>query len=190
MKQTLRVLWILIVTLGLRTLPTQAQDLSQVGSFTLEKDFSSSVLIAQGNQPDKVLDAQVGALVEALRLAAPKTGIQNDGLYSEWQVLPTNIPRWSKQCRGQELTPTQFEASPVTARWILVCVMRDVLQDQYKASNSNESVAVQRAAAWWMTGDATRYNNEPTASYTQKVLRFYQQLRSNRSAKPRLLPHR
>lgn len=85
-----------------------------------------------------------------------------------------------------------------------MCVMRDVLQDEYKISGNNEAVAVQRAAAWWMTGDPTRYSSNPTAPYTEQVLGFYQQLRSNPSAtapastpsaaKPtvelKLLPHR
>jgi hypothetical protein len=115
--------------------------------------------------------------VEALRLAAPQTGTQNNGLYSEWQVKAENIPRWSKQCLGKELTPTQFQNSPVTARGILVCVMRDVLNEQYTASNKDESVAVQRAAAWWMTGDPNQYNSGSTAPYTQKVLDFYRQSR-------------
>ncbi len=142
-----------ILTLGLGTLPVQAQ----------------------------ISDPQVGALVEALRLAAPQTGTENDGLYSDWQIKPDNIPRWSKQCTGRELTPADFEASPVTARAILVCVMGDVLREQYSASGNNEAIAVQRTAAWWMTGDANQYNRVPTNSYThsyiQKVLNFYQQQR-------------
>lgn len=130
----------------------------------------------------QVSDAQVAALVEALRLAAPQTGTENDGLYSDWQIKPENIPRWSKQCIGQELTPRQFEARPITAREILVCVMRNVFKDQYSASGNNESVAVQRAASWWMTGDASRYSNPPndyTRSYIQKVAQFYQQQRNS-----------
>jgi hypothetical protein len=115
--------------------------------------------------------------VEALRQAAPQTGIENDELYSDWQVKSENIPRWSKQCTGQELTPKQFQDSPVTARAILVCVMRDVLREQYTASSNNEVVAVQRAASWWMTGDPNQYNSASTAPYTQKVLDFYQQSR-------------
>jgi hypothetical protein len=125
----------------------------------------------------QVSDAQVGALVEALRLAAPQTGTENDGLYSDWQIKPGNIPRWSKQCTGRQLTPEAFSASPTTARSILVCVMRNVLRDEYKASGNNETVAVQRAASWWMTGDSTRYNSTPTNTYTKKVLNFYQQQR-------------
>ncbi|HEY9650470.1 MAG TPA: hypothetical protein V6C95_07395, partial [Coleofasciculaceae cyanobacterium] len=129
-----------------------------------------------------VSDAQVGALVEALRQAAPQTGREDDGLYSDWQIKPENIPRWSKQCTGRELSPQDFAASPVTARSILVCVMRGVLNEQYSASGNNETLAVQRAAAWWMTGDPTRYNSAPTKAYVQNVLNVYQQQRGNSQA--------
>ena len=123
----------------------------------------------------QVSDVQVGKLVEALRQAAPQTGTQNDGLYSDWQIKPENIPRWSKSCIGRELSPSQFEASPSTARTVVACVLRDVLRDEYRASGNNETVAVRRAAAWWMTGDPNRYNSANTATYTQRVLSFYQQ---------------
>ncbi len=53
--------------------------------------------------------------------------------------------------------------------------MRDVFSEQYTESENNESLAVQRAAAWWMTGDANQYNNSSTASYTQRVLDLYRQ---------------
>jgi len=129
-------------------------------------------------------NVQVSALVEALRQAAPQTGTKNDGLYSDWQILPANIPRWSKGCVGQELSIAQFEASPVTARAIIECVMRDVLRDEYRASGNNESMAIRRAAAWWMTGDPKRYNSGQTAPYTQKVLSFYQRQLGSRQPLP------
>jgi hypothetical protein len=131
-----------------------------------------------------VSNAQVGRLVEALRLAAQQRAPGNNGLVSEWQILPENIPRWSKQCHTQELTPSEFEASPVTARAILVCVMRDVLNEQYKASGNNESLAVRRTAGWWMTGDANQYNSGSTAPYTQNVLSFYQASSSSQAQSP------
>ncbi|MBW4495147.1 MAG: hypothetical protein KME26_19075 [Oscillatoria princeps RMCB-10] len=152
----MRLLLGILMTVGLPALPVRAQ----------------------------VSDAQVGALVEALRRAAPDTGTEDDGLYSDWQIKAENIPRWSRLCTGKELTPAQFESSPVTARSILVCVMRDVLSDEYKASGSDESLAVRRAAAWWMTGDPTEYSSEGIASYIQKVLDFYQQQRSKPSPNP------
>lgn len=142
--------------------------------------FSFGILVASLwglSAQAQITDLQVNALVEALRQAAPQTGKADDGLYSDWQVQPGNIPRWSKACIGRELTPAQFEASPVTARSILACVIKDVLRQEYQASGNRESLAVQRAAAWWMTGKATSYDREPTRAYTQKVLSFYQKQR-------------
>lgn len=120
-------------------------------------------------------DQQVRSLVEALRLAALQTGNPDNGLYSDWQIQAQNIPRWSQSCIGRTLTPQQFEADPATARNILVCVMRDVLQQEYRSSGNSEAIAVRRAAAWWMTGDPSRYDAGETAAYTQRVLRLYQQ---------------
>ncbi len=123
----------------------------------------------------QVTPQQVNAFVEALRLAAPKTGQQHDGLYSDWQVLPGNIPRWSKSCLGRELSPDAFAASPTLARNVVTCVMTDILKEQQRQSGGSEAIAVRRAAAWWMTGDANRFDSGETAKYTQKVLGYYQQ---------------
>ncbi len=120
-------------------------------------------------------EARVAAFVEALRQAAPQTGRADDGLYSDWQIKPANIPRWSKRCTGQELTPEAFASRPETARAVVTCVMGEVLREQYTASNHDEAVAVQRAAAWWMTGDPQQYQSGAASAYTQKVLRLYQQ---------------
>lgn len=140
----------MIVTLGLSILPVQAQQ-------------------------QQVSNTQVRAMVEALRLAAPKTGKTNDGLYSAWQITPGIIPSWSKQCLGRELTPQELEASPAKAREIVSCITRRELQKQFVAANSNETTAIRRTACWWMTGNATGCNSGNTASYVQRVFDFYQQ---------------
>ena len=123
----------------------------------------------------EVSEAQAAALVEALRLAAPPTGIKNDGLYSDWQIKPDNIAHWSRRCHDRELTPQEFEADPRVARRILVCKLHGVLAEQYLASHADEALAVRRAAAWWMTGDPARYGDPATAAYTYRVLDFYRQ---------------
>jgi hypothetical protein len=129
-------------------------------------------------------DEQVGALVEALRLAAPQTGREDDNLYSEWQIKPENIPRWSRLCTGQELSVAEFEADAQQARSILVCVMRDVLQEEYGSAQGDESIAVRRSASWWMTGDPEQYNSGQIAAYTERVLSFYQQQQYSRVDPP------
>jgi len=120
----------------------------------------------------QISDAKVEALVEALRLAAPNTG-PDSGLYGDWRVKADNIVRWSGRCLDREVTPDQFAADEALARQVLVCVMGGVLRNQFAASDQNEIVAVQRAAAWWMAGDPEQYRNGTTGAYTLKVLEAY-----------------
>ncbi|HEY9852626.1 MAG TPA: hypothetical protein V6D28_24355 [Leptolyngbyaceae cyanobacterium] len=122
-----------------------------------------------------VSDRQVTAMVEALRLAAPRTATPNDGLYSQWQVKPEIIPSWSKQCIGQELTPAQFETDSQAAQTVISCIMRRELNRQYSATNQNEMATVRQTACWWMTGNATACNGGATSAYVQRVLNLYQQ---------------
>ncbi|HTL90292.1 MAG TPA: hypothetical protein VL134_12905 [Leptolyngbya sp.] len=118
-------------------------------------------------------DAQVDRVVEALRQAS-KPEKPNTGLYSDWQVKPENIGRWSKACGGREVSPSEFQANPGTARAIVTCVVRDVLKENAKAIGNSETIAVQRVAAWWMTGDPTKFNASGTAPYVEKALKAYQ----------------
>lgn len=140
----------LIISLGLQSLPAAAQS---------------------------VTDAQVSALVEALRQAAPPQ-TANDGMYSQWQVLPGNISRWAKFCTKQDLTPQQFEADATKAKSIVTCIVGDLLRDEYKASSNNELTAVRRAACWWMTGESAACKSGATATYADKVVNVYQQQRA------------
>ncbi|MCL1475393.1 hypothetical protein [Argonema antarcticum] len=131
-----------------------------------------------------VSDNQVAAMVEALRQAAPPNR-PNDGMFSQWQVLPNIIPSWSKQCIGQELTPAQFEADATAARTVVSCIMQRELNRQYSANNNNETAAVRGTACWWMTGNATGCSSGATASYVEKVVGFYQQqAQGSRSSQP------
>ncbi len=136
--------------------------------------MSSSLLVALPVTA-QITETKVQSFVEALRLAAPDTGTADDGLYSDWQIKADNIPRWSRLCIQEELTPAQFEANEAQAREVLGCVMSDILQEEYEASGNDESLAVRRAAAWWMAGDPNQYNDERISGYTQEVLQYYQQ---------------
>ena len=123
----------------------------------------------------QVSNTQVTAMVEALRLAAPQTGSANDGLYSEWQIKPETLKGWSRTCLKKELTPTQFENSPTTARQVVSCITRRELNKEFLATGNNETAAVGGVACWWMTGNYTGCNKGFTAAYVNKVVGFYQQ---------------
>src|SRR5262245_42431544 len=90
---------------------------------------------------------QTDALIEALRLSAPNTARENDGLYSAWQVRAETLSRWSKRCAKREVPPEEFERDETLARSILSCVMGPVLQEQLEKSGGDEALAVRRAAA-------------------------------------------
>jgi hypothetical protein len=141
-------------------------------------------LLPLSAQAQQAADAQVAALVEALRQAAPQTGKVNDGLYSAWQVRPETLKGWSRTCLKREVTPTQFENSPALAREIVSCIARRELNQQLSATRNKETAAVQGVACWWMTGAYTGCNRGFTATYVQKVVGFYQQQRSQPTAKP------
>jgi hypothetical protein len=129
------------------------------------------LLVISINVQAAISDEQIAAFVEALRLAAPKSG----NLYSDWQIKAANISNWSQRCLGRSLTTSEFEADLEIARAILECKMGYVLREQYELSEYNEAVAVQRTAAWWMTGVAEQYQSGNIANYTQKVLTLYYQ---------------
>ena len=140
-----------------------------------------SLIISLGLQAlpaaaETVTDAQVSAFVEALRQAAPPQ-TANDGMYSQWQVLPNNISRWAKFCTKQDLTPQQFEADATKAKSIVTCIAGDLLRDEYKASGNNETAAIRRAACWWMTGESAACKSGATATFADKVVSIYQQQR-------------
>lgn len=119
----------------------------------------------------QITDAQVAAFVEALRLSAPNTGIKNDGLFSDWKIKEENIVRWSKRCTGTVITPAEFEADTQKAAEIIGCIMGKILREQYEISGV-ESLAIRRAASWWMTGDPALYDSPQAKTYTEKVLSF------------------
>lgn len=143
---------------------------------TMVVNFGLPSLLAQAQQV--VSNAQVAAMVEALRQAAPQTGTSDDGLYSQWQVKPETLKGWSKYCLKLELTPIQFENSPVTARSVVSCITRRELNNQFRATSNNETKAVYGVACWWMTGNYIGCDRGFTAAYVQKVVGFYQQQRA------------
>ncbi|MGI0492101.1 hypothetical protein ACN4EG_09830 [Alkalinema pantanalense CENA528] len=149
----------------------RSQFLGIVGGVALSLSLGG---VFSGVATAAMTDGQVSRVVESLR----QVGVQSpksEGLYSDWRVKATNIPIWSKSCLGKPLTPQQFNDSPVTARNIVNCVIKDVATTENQQANGDEALTVRRIAAWWMTGDSSLYNSPGTAAYTNQVLSLYQQ---------------
>jgi len=122
---------------------------------------------------DKVI-----ALVEALRVSAPQ-GQTAETLYGPWKIRANNITRWSQWCLGETVTPEAFAANIDQTRTVLVCIVGDVLAEEYDTSAQDEDRAIRRTAAWWVSGNPNLYNQGDIAVYTNKVLRSYQDFRNN-----------
>lgn len=137
---------------------------------------ASMILSAALPATAEVSDTQVGAVVQALKQAAPKS---NNELYSPWKVTATIIPSWSKQCLGRTLTPTQFNTDQEAARKVVSCITRRELNKQLRTTNNNET-AVRNFACWWMSGSYSGCSSGPTGTYVQNVLRYYKQAAASR----------
>jgi hypothetical protein len=55
--------------------------------------------------------------------------------------------------------------------------MDDILRKEYPESDNDEFTAVRRAASWWVSGDPSLYDRGDIRTYTERVLRFYEELR-------------
>lgn len=122
---------------------------------------------------DKVI-----ALVEALRVSAPQ-GQTAEPLYGPWKIRANNITRWSRWCLGEAVTPEAFAANMEQTRTVLVCIVGDVLAEEYATSAQDENLAVRRTAAWWVSGNPNLYDQGDIAVYTKEVWRSYQDLIAN-----------
>jgi hypothetical protein len=131
-------------------------------------------------------EQQVVALAEALRLKASQggPGLGTGVYYSDWQIESSAIPQWSQACLGRSLTPFELATSAEAAEFIVLCKLRDQLATQYKATGSNEALAVQRVVAWWRTGDASRHGSSAIAPFAKDVLNLYQTLHQKSLANP------
>jgi hypothetical protein len=141
--------------------------------------FTLGLLPMTAQAQQQSFNTQVAATVEALRLAAPKTGEANDGYYSEWQVKPETLKSWSKFCLKKEVSPAEFEKNTQLARQVVSCVVQRELKAQLEATNNNQTEAVRRTACWWMTGEYKGCNSGFTADYVKKVLNYYQKPKIN-----------
>ena len=179
---------VLCLNVGFGLVSAPAQSLENVAK-SVTKNASERVAEKLPDEPvgasALVSGNQVAQLVESFRsIAQQSTTMKSTTLYSEWRVSKQNIGPWTQQCLSAETTPEEFDRNAGTASKVVTCVVGRVLNTEYKAADRDEVLAVRRTAAWWMTGDASRYNSPGTAAYTQRVLDAYQS-RSSIAAVPR-----
>jgi Transglycosylase SLT domain len=93
------------------------------------------------------------------------------------QVLPSNIPTWTQEAFGQELTVEQFKNSPDVQFYTIRYKLYEYYRKSLAASSGDLYFTVRRVSAQWYSGQAELYEStKPVATgptirdYTLEVL--------------------
>lgn len=130
---------------------------------------------------------QTARLMEAIKAQEsggnPSAVNGRTGALGLWQVLPSNVPGWSKQCMGSPITASQFLASPETQAKIVECKLQEYATT-HAAKAKNEEELVRRVASTWYSGNGDKFDhgagqgpggNEPSIrEYTVSIWQKYQ----------------
>ncbi len=97
------------------------------------------------------------------------------------QVLPSNIPAWTRETFGQELTEQQFRNSPDAQMYVIRQKLFQYYGQAIAASGGDLHLAVRRVGAQWYSGQSDLYDStKPVATgpsiqdYTRQVLGRFQ----------------
>jgi hypothetical protein len=104
------------------------------------------------------------------------------------QVMPENVPAWSREILGREVTTAEFLSNPS----LQITIIDGKLQQYWSAAlwqaHGNPDEAVRRVASWWYCGDPHKFadtapqfwngDRYPSiAEYTEEVLQRFQSQR-------------
>lgn len=100
------------------------------------------------------------------------------------QIMPENLPEWSRQALGREITRQEFLSSSELQLQIIDYKLNEYWQTAIVQSNGNIDEAVMRVAAWWYSGNPHKFTDTAPqswnghaypsiAEYSQQVLDRY-----------------
>ena len=116
----------------------------------------------------------------------PSAVNKHSGASGMYQIMPTNIPGWSKEALGREVSYNEYMSNPVIQEQIAMFHINKALQHQLAAGYKGD-LAIRRAAAIWYSGNAGLYDDTrdqsrggtryPTIQeYTLDILARYKEL--------------
>jgi hypothetical protein len=111
---------------------------------------------------------------------------RHSGALGYGQVMPANIPSWTKEALGYSITASEFLNSPDLQLQVIDFKLNQYWQAALLASNGDEAIAVRRVASHWYSGKPYRYNSTrasyysghrypSVAEYTLAILQRYEQ---------------
>lgn len=110
---------------------------------------------------------------------------RDSGALGYGQVMPANVPSWTKEHYGRSLTPKQFLANKEAQLAVVNGQISKIVRQQLAAGYKGD-VAIRRAAAIWYSGQGNLYDDRRPQStngqsypsirdYTLDILRRYSQ---------------
>ena len=91
----------------------------------------------------------------------------DSGALGDFQVLPSNIPQWTKQHYGKQLTPQEFQANKDAQRAVFDGEMGKYLRKAYDLSGGDEEKIIRMGAAGWYGGEgAMKRYDDTTPQFT------------------------
>ncbi|MGG6264732.1 lytic transglycosylase domain-containing protein [Leptolyngbya sp. AN03gr2] len=118
---------------------------------------------------------------------------RHSGALGYAQIMPENLPQWSREALGYVVSRKEFLSRPELQIAIVDFKLNQYWQKSIVASNGDVAIAIKRVAAWWYSGRPEKYRNTTTqyynghrypsiASYSQSILRRYQAIWDSQNA--------
>ncbi len=82
----------------------------------------------------------------------------HSGASGMYQIMPANIPGWSKEALGREVSYNEYMGNPVIQEQIAMFHINKALQHQIAAGYKGD-LAIRRAASIWYSGNAGLYDD-------------------------------
>ena len=73
------------------------------------------------------------------------------------QIMPENLPSWSQEVLGRELSAQEFLDSPTVQVQIMDHKLAEYWQKAHVQAKGNLDETVMRVAAWWYSGDPHQF---------------------------------
>lgn len=133
---------------------------------------NTQVLLQNGSTVSSGGTNQLGAILRALgsQESGNNYGSVNkgSGALGRWQVMPSNVPSWSKQTLGHSVSTQQFLSSPKLQNAIVRHIFGGYV-DKY---------GVKGALSAWYSGDPKRWNDRSHVSSGPSVAEYVQSILS------------
>jgi len=167
--------------------PSLAKPEAQVHSTTVKPE-TKPVAKLELNQIDRLMKA-----IATQESGSNHQAVNGDsGASGKWQVMPSNIPSWSKAALGREVSHSEFMGSAKLQQQVVKHRLNLYLTQETKPGRTEEEI-IRRVASAWYSGQPRLWNNTrpqytkgrrypSIAQYTQSVWNLYQKIGSTAAA--------